>query len=220
MTEVVVLALLGGVLTVDAVTVGQFMLSRPLVAGGLAGLVLGDLPTGLLIGALLEVYLLVVVPSGGGRYPESGPAVVVGVAASAWTTGDAGIAFGVATALLLGYVFSLTQGVQRHLNERWVPDLSTGRVEVGLVTRGHLLAILVDFARGVVVSAVALVAVQAAVPRLGGAWPLDATESRALLSLGAFVSLGVVARALLQGHRWGWLVGGCAVGISIARWLP
>ncbi|MED5200176.1 MAG: hypothetical protein VYB51_10255 [Gemmatimonadota bacterium] len=41
------LAILGGLLALDATSVGQFMISRPLVAGTLAGWWLGDPGVGL-----------------------------------------------------------------------------------------------------------------------------------------------------------------------------
>ena len=52
------LVLLGGVLALDATSVGQFMFSRPLVAGALAGWVVGDAALGLSVGVVLELYLL------------------------------------------------------------------------------------------------------------------------------------------------------------------
>ena len=78
------ISLLGGVLALDATSVGQFMVSRPLVCGLLAGWVLGDPATGLLVGALLELYLLVSFPSGGARFPEGATATVVAVALRYW----------------------------------------------------------------------------------------------------------------------------------------
>ena len=53
--ELALVALLGGVLALDGTSVGQFMLSRPVVAGALTGWMLGDPALGLLIGTLLEL---------------------------------------------------------------------------------------------------------------------------------------------------------------------
>jgi mannose/fructose/N-acetylgalactosamine-specific phosphotransferase system component IIC len=220
MTEVMLLALLGGALTWDAVTVGQFMISRPLIAGGLAGFLLGDPATGLLVGAILEVFLLVVVPSGGGRFPETGPAVVVGVASAVWVGEAGGLALGVAMALTLGQLSALTQGAQRHLNERWMPDAADGRIRVASVGRSHLWAILLDGVRGFVVTALGLLLVRALAPSLVSVWPLPLDQTRALLLVGAFVSLGIVAKALLRGRRWIALVSGVVAGVVLARWLP
>lgn len=220
MTEVVLLAALGSVLTLDAVTVGQFMISRPLVAGGLAGLLLGDPATGLLVGAILEVFLLVVVPSGGGRFPETGPAVVVGTAGAVWIGAAGGLAVGVAVALLLGQLSALTQGGQRHLNERWMPDPSAGHVPAASVWRGHVWSIALDAVRGFAVTGLGLLGVLELRPLVGGSWPLSADQTRALLLIGAFVSLGIVARGLLRGRRWIVLVAGIVAGVALARWVP
>ena len=85
------LAILGGLLALDATSVGQFMISRPLVAGTLAGWWLGDPGLGLEIGAILELFYIAGVPAGGSRVPETGSASVVAVAVAV-RRGDADIA--------------------------------------------------------------------------------------------------------------------------------
>ena len=77
------LGLLGGVLGLDSTAVGQFMVSRPLVAGWLAGWVAGVPEFGITIGAVLEVFLLVSFPTGGARFPEGSTAAVVAVGVAA-----------------------------------------------------------------------------------------------------------------------------------------
>jgi len=84
------LAILGGLLALDATSVGQFMISRPLVAGTLAGWWLGDPGLGLEIGAILELFYLAGVPAGGSRVPETGSASVVAVAVAMSAGGLAG----------------------------------------------------------------------------------------------------------------------------------
>ena len=80
--ELLLVSLLGGVLALDGTAVGQFMVSRPLVAGALTGWLVGSPAVGLAVGALLEAYLLVSFPSGGARYPEGATAAVVAVASA------------------------------------------------------------------------------------------------------------------------------------------
>lgn len=217
---VAALTVLGALLTMDGVTVGQFMLSRPLVAGGLAGLVLGDPAAGLLVGAILELFLLVAVPSGGGRFPEPGPAVVVGAAAAVWSPGPGGLALGVAAALVLGYAGAITQSAQRHLNVRWIPDPGRERVTPTTVARGHLGSIAVDAARGAVLTAVGLLLVRIVGDAAASSWPLDGDDTRALLLMGAFVSLGIVGRTLLAGRRWVLLAAGVVAGVLAGWGLP
>jgi PTS system mannose-specific IIC component len=58
-------ALVGGVIGLDRLAVGQFMVSQPIVAAPLIGGLLGDLPTGVLIGTVLELFWLRGLPVGG-----------------------------------------------------------------------------------------------------------------------------------------------------------
>ena len=93
------LALLGGLLALDGTSVGQFMVSRPLVAGTLAGWWLGDPVLGLEVGAILELFHLAGVPAGGAHVPESGPASVVAVAVAMSAGGPGGLALAVVAGL-------------------------------------------------------------------------------------------------------------------------
>jgi PTS system mannose-specific IIC component len=72
------IALLGGLLGLDVVSFPQAMFSRPLVAATLAGALLGQPSSGLLIGVALELVALETLPFGASRYPEWGSAAVVG----------------------------------------------------------------------------------------------------------------------------------------------
>lgn len=53
------------IVELDAVSVGQFMISRPLVVGPALGLALGRADTGLLVGSLVELFGLDELPVGG-----------------------------------------------------------------------------------------------------------------------------------------------------------
>ena len=54
--------LLGGLVGLDATSFPQFMFSRPLIAGTLAGLLFGQPAEGMLIGALIEIFDLAILP--------------------------------------------------------------------------------------------------------------------------------------------------------------
>src|SRR5438034_10810628 len=56
------------------------MIARPLVAGTIAGAILGDIPTGLKLGVVFELLQYDILPVGAVRYPEYGPATVAAVA--------------------------------------------------------------------------------------------------------------------------------------------
>ena len=191
--NIVLLSLLGGVLAVDGTSVGQFMVSRPLVAGVLAGSLLGDPLGGLWVGGILELLLLSDLPVGGARFPESGPATVAAVAASAAAPWPGGLALGVMCGLLLGQVGGRTLGVLRHLNGRLAPDPTKGMVTDRRVVASHLAGIAMDLVRGVLLTAAGALAGGAFVGWAGGAWPLDQANSVTLLLLAASVPIGTLA---------------------------
>lgn len=66
----------GTLVGLDLASVPQVMLSRPLVAGLIGGLVVGHPVPGLLIGALLELFALETLPVGASRYSDWGPGTV------------------------------------------------------------------------------------------------------------------------------------------------
>src|SRR5262245_45632554 len=129
------------------------MLSRPIVAATLAGLLFGEPAAGLMVGALLEVFALLILPFGAARYPESGTAAAAAASAYANTTDIVNNH----QALLLAVVFALAWEqvacasviFSRRLNERLIrarpgqAGLTAGQVE-----GRHLLAIAFDFLRG------------------------------------------------------------------------
>lgn len=214
----VVLALLGGIVALDAVSVAQTMVSRPLVAGVLAGWVVGDVVAGLQIGALLELFLLVAVPAGGGRMPEGGIAAVVAVAAAAAAPGPGGLALGVAGGLLWGEVAGRTQLRVRSWNGTHVPRPDSEPVRPQAVARSIVLGLGAEALRGVLVTGAGVAFVVLTVPRLAPAWPLEPGPTAALLLLGALVSVGVVLRGLGLEARTSLLFAvGLVVGV-LAAW--
>jgi PTS system mannose-specific IIC component len=191
--ELLWVSLLGGVLALDATSAGQFMVSRPLVSGALAGWVFGDATTGLVVGALLELYLLVSFPSGGARFPEGATATVVAVAAAA-AGGPGAIPIGVAIGLVWGQVGGASISLLRKLNGRLVPAPDTARPERVVAT--HVGALALDFARGTLVTFAGALAGRWVVAVLSGAWPLDPEDSLGLLLVGGAVSGGILLRSL------------------------
>jgi mannose/fructose/N-acetylgalactosamine-specific phosphotransferase system component IIC len=90
-----------GVITgIDLVSVLQSMVARPLVAGTVAGAIVGDPATGVLVGMVLELFALEVLPVGGARIPDYGPAAVAATAAGAGAApGELGAALVVGLAI-------------------------------------------------------------------------------------------------------------------------
>ncbi|HRY29342.1 MAG TPA: PTS sugar transporter subunit IIC, partial [Elusimicrobiota bacterium] len=64
MGQILTVAWVYGLLALDHIAVGQFMLSRPLVVGPLLGWCLGNAPLGLLAGASVEMFWVHPIPVG------------------------------------------------------------------------------------------------------------------------------------------------------------
>lgn len=207
-------SLLGGALALDATAIGQFMLSRPMAGGLLAGWIAGDPGRGFLVGVVLEIYLLVAFPVGGARFPEGATAAVVGATTAATHPGSAAVAVGVALGLVWGQVGGWTISGMRTLNGAIAPDPAARPLRPARVVAGHLLALALDFVRGAVVTGVGVWFADHAVRRLGGRWPLGPEDTRGLLLVGAAVSTGILLRSFGGIERRGLLfLGGVAAGV-------
>lgn len=204
----IVLGLIGGAVGLDATAFPQAMWSRPLVAGTAAGLVFGRPASGLLVGAILETFALLILPFGAARYPESGTAAAAAAAAYC-AVEPAGADYRL---LLLAVVFALTwehiAGASvifvRRLNERLVATPPDHGFSDRQVTQRHLLALAIEFLRGawaVLVGSllgILLLRVFAALPATG------ARFSGGLLLVAMAAMLGV-ALSLFGGLRQRWL---------------
>ncbi len=212
------ISLVGGVLALDATSVGQFMVSRPLVAGAVSGWLLGDPATGLVVGVLLELYLLVSFPTGGARFPEGATATVVAVASATAVDAQGAIPIGIAVGLIWGQIGGFTIDLLRRANGRLVPEPGEGHPE-RIVTM-HLAALGMDFLRGTLVTFTGAVVGRVAVRTLATGWPLDAPDTLGLLMVGGAVSAGILLRSLGGFRRRKVLfAAGLALGLVGARFL-
>jgi PTS system mannose-specific IIC component len=114
---ILALSLLAGALALDATAVLQLMLSQPVVAGTLAGLIVGEPALGLAIGAVLQLVWLGSLPVGAASFPDasSGAVVAVGTATMLQHVG-AGAGLAAAVGIVLGL---LTGGLGQRVT-RWV----------------------------------------------------------------------------------------------------
>jgi mannose/fructose/N-acetylgalactosamine-specific phosphotransferase system component IIC len=218
MTEVPFLVLLawGTVAGLDLASVLQGLLNRPLVAGGVAGVLIGDPGSGFAIGAVLELFALDVLPVGSARYPDYGAAAVAAVAFGAWQPWTQGLGPAVLLGLLVGQLGGWAVVAHRRLNA-WVLRRVEDRLdrgEPGLATRLHLIGLAGDLLRSAAQAGLGLglAALLRQAPRL------DPATGRAL----ALVVIGgglmaVVAGALRRAgtaQRILWFTGGLAIGAA------
>jgi mannose/fructose/N-acetylgalactosamine-specific phosphotransferase system component IIC len=154
------LTMLGGIVALDASAFGQLMLSRPLVAGALAGLIVGMPLEGALVGAMLEALSLSILPVGAAKYPETGTAAVSAVG----TLGLAEVGAAPSTLLLIlvyGLLWQRVAGATviggRYMNERLVRAgrSSTTRMDQ-LIELRHLESMALDVMRGILITMLAL----------------------------------------------------------------
>jgi mannose/fructose/N-acetylgalactosamine-specific phosphotransferase system component IIC len=211
------LLLLGGWVALDAVALGQFMVSRPLVAGTLGGLVAGDPVAGVLAGVLLEALHVAHVPAGGASLPEPGPGAVVAGSVAAVAGAGGGAAGGLALGVTLGVVLGLAGGVV----VAWHRAATARRVERTLArggSAGEVLArtLALDAARGIVVVAAGLALARAVPVELVAAWPLDVPWTVAFLALPGLLGVGAVGKIPVpRGSSGSWLMaGGAAMGAA------
>lgn len=219
--EILKVTALGGLLGLDATGVGQFMVSRPLVAGALTGWLLGDVALGVTIGVVLELYLLVSFPTGGARFPEGATATVVAVACAVPFPGAGAIPLAIAVGLVWGQLGGATITLQRHVNSRLVPDPGEARASSARTLVGtHLTAIALDLLRGAVVTSAGVLVGRVVLGALVARWPLSPSASTGLVLVGGAVSAGILLRDLGGFRRRRvWFAAGLALGIVGARLL-
>ncbi len=150
----------------DRVALVQVMISRPLVAGPLAGWVLGQPLVGLEVGMLLELLWLGRIPVGAAIPPDD-TQVAVGATVTAITMGHS-LGFHGMPMVLLSVLVSIPLGtcgqvfdrLARQINDR-LSATACDALEVGnvkLMERNHLLGIL-SFALSSLATAVVVVLV-------------------------------------------------------------
>lgn len=74
---------LGGIIAIDSEAAWQVMISQPLVACPIAGMLFGNLEVGLMVGILMQLPFLVEIPAGGARQSFSNLGAFVGAGLAA-----------------------------------------------------------------------------------------------------------------------------------------
>jgi mannose/fructose/N-acetylgalactosamine-specific phosphotransferase system component IIC len=222
-TEVVIALLVWGtVVGLDLVSVPQMMIARPIVAGTVAGAILGDIQTGLVLGVIFELLQFDILPVGAVRYPEYGPATIAAVATAHATAGVLGVGLGAVVGFVTGLLGGLTINLLRRVNSRIIHN-AAARLESGdprALLRVHVAALLRDALRAALVTTVGLGLAWLARPLLARALsPRDAVllavaAIAAALAAGAAGTLRLVGR----GPNLVWFVAGLGGGI-VAAWL-
>ena len=194
--------MIGGAVGLDSTGFPQIMISRPLVAGALTGLVFGRPYEGLLLGAILEIFHIATLPIGAARYPEAGTAAVSGAAAYLEATASLQVPY-----LLLAAVFALAWErvagasvvLVRRANEALVADAAAAADPAAAITRRHIAAVLLDLVRGAAVSVTGALAGAALLYALGPLWALPPSIVRGVIGVSAVT---ILAAALVVFGGW------------------
>lgn len=215
------LVMLGALLALDVVSFPQAMISRPLVAATIGGLVVGNATAGLVIGAVLELIAMETLPVGASRYPEWGSAsVVAGAVFASISVSPPGalavaVLAGVATAWVGGgtmYLLRRVNGaVARRLLDRGGPITST------MVVRLQLLGLGADLVRGALITLVALLLVPPLAAAMLARWGATGELSRAVV-IGVAIAVAAAATwRLFAGTRGGIILfaGGIAASLLL-----
>ncbi len=216
--QVVLLLVWGTLVGLDLVSMPQAMIARPLVAGALAGAMLGDLGIGLQLGVIFELFQYDIIPMGAVRYPEYGPATVAAVGVAHSAPGALGIGLGAVVGLATGLLGGISIHLMRRMNARAVRH-NTGALERGdisVIVRLHVTSMLRDAARAALVTAAGLAFGVGVHALLGGGLAVRGAMLVAVVITGAAIAAGVVGTLRLVGRgpdlRWfaAGLLGGAA----------
>ena len=209
--------LLWGVLVgLDLACVAQTMISRPLVAGTIAGLIVGDPNAGIVMGVILELFALEVMPVGAVRYPDYGLGAVAAVVAAHGAPGILGTGVGVGVGLVVAYSGGIGVHWVRVLNGA---DLSRNETlldagDYRTIRAVHLRGLGRDILRATAVVVFGLLlalAVRSVVPIT-----LQGAHFLRIALIGAAISAVIAGTVRLTGRRIAlrWLVIGLCCGIA------
>jgi PTS system mannose-specific IIC component len=217
--DVVIPLLLWGTLVgLDLVSVPQAMISRPLVAGTVAGWLAGDWEAGVRIGVLFELFALDVLPVGAVRYPDYGPATVAAVALGTGAPWEFGLGISAALGLVLAVLGGWSLQVVRRWNARSIQRRSAALAagESSAIRWLQYGALLRDALRGFILTLIGLVLASTITQWVR----LDRQTAVAftLVAIGSALAAGASGafRSSGRGPRLKWLVAGVGAGILIA----
>jgi PTS system mannose-specific IIC component len=215
---VIPLLVWGTLVGLDLVSVPQAMISRPLVAGTVAGWLAGDVEAGVRIGVLFELFALDVLPVGAVRYPDYGPATVGAVALGTGAPWEFGLGVSAALGLVLAVLGGWSLQVVRRWNARAIQRRAAALAagESSAIRWLQYGGILRDALRGFILTLLGVVLASTITESVrldrqtAVAFTLVAIGSAlAAVAAGAFRSSG-------RGSRLKWLIAGVGAGILIA----
>jgi PTS system mannose-specific IIC component len=208
---------------VDLVSLPQMMIARPLVAGTVAGAILGDVETGLKLGVVFELLQYDILPVGAVRYPEYGPATVGAVATAHAAAGALGLGLGTVVGLVTGLVGGISLHLLRRVNSRIV-NAAAVALESGdprVLLRLHVGGLLRDVLRAALVTGLGLALAWTVPPLLSGVLTPRGAILLAVAAVASALAAGAAGtiRLVGRGPNLAWFAAGLGGGIVVAVWL-
>lgn len=219
----IALVVWGTLVGLDLVSLPQMMIARPLVAGTIAGAILGDIPTGLKLGIVFELLQYDILPVGAVRYPEYGPATIAAVATAHASAGVLGLGLGALVGLVTGLIGGLTINLLRRINSRIVhaaaAQLESG--DPGALLRVHVGGLARDALRAALVTAAGLVLAWLARPLLANALTVRGAVLLAVAAVATALAAGAAGtlRLVGRGPNLAWFAAGLGGGLAATLWL-
>jgi len=221
------LSLLGATLALDYAMVGPFMVSQPLVLGGLFGWVLGDVTHGLLVGALIQLIWISVLPVG--AYVPSDYTVTAGVSVALTEMlvrqghdfePSMGCARGVA--IPAGMISGKLDIGVRHLNSRLAQysELVADRFGSAGIAGLNLAGLVPAFLRNLLLYLVWLIPGSLLAAKIFKSLPPQAVKGLGLTFwLLPAISFAVVLEIIAKEEMRGWIAGAfCATLVTALIW--
>jgi len=215
---VIALLLWGTLVGLDLVSVPQAMISRPLVAGSVAGWLAGDVEAGLRIGVLFELFALDVLPVGAARYPDYGPATVGAVALGIGAPWELGLGVSAGLGLLLAVLGGWSLQIVRRWNARAIQRRAAALAagESSAIRRLQYWGVLRDALRGFLLTLTGLVL--AATIHQSVRLDRQTAVAFTLVAIGSGLAAAAngAFRSSGRGSRLKWLLAGLGAGILLA----
>ncbi len=157
--ELLVIALWGGIVSLDTTAALQGLISHPLVSCTITGLLLGNVFLGFFVGIVLELLWLGELPIGAAYFAESnlGATAAAAIAViSAQQTGRPTVALPLA--LMLSVVISLIGGklvvlIRNHSGRNYQKLVNNDTLTINSINKSHFQAIALSFLSGAVLIA-------------------------------------------------------------------
>ena len=192
MEDYIIIAILGALVALDTTVAGQFMISQPLVSASLAGYFLGDLQSGIYIGAIMQLMWLKLIPAGGsiflnGNLGTLAAISVLGLSFKEFQYSIESLRFTVIVyGILTSYIFGYFTTSQRYFNQFLI------RIAHNAVDKNRILWFQLAHILGVIITGVAGMFI-AVIFALAGKWLLFRIPPVYFISLAPFFQYGLYA---------------------------